>query len=188
MAAGSVVVIGISAVSGGGKTRVTAELAESVIGATAVYFDEFDDTTEHPPDLREWLANGADYNAWKAPVLAEHLRKLKMGEPADAPRFIIFDAPLGRAHEATGQYIDHMVFLDTPLDIAMARRLLRDGWTDGTEAHLRRYLDWTKELFTRHQDQAAATADLILDGTNPVDVLVERIVAEFELPRSSGDS
>ena len=185
------IVIGISAVAGGGKTRVASELARSVDDASAVYFDDFDDTTQHPPDLRKWLTEGGDYNAWRAPVLAEHLRKLKTGEtvgPDGSPHHhIVFDAPLGRAHAATGKFIDHMVFLDTPLDIALARRLLRDGWTNDTEAHLRGYLDWTKELFTRQIDQVAATADLVLDGTLPANVLVERIIAEFGLPsRSSG--
>ena len=185
------IVIGISAVSGGGKTRVASDLARSVVNASAVYFDDFDDTTEHPPDLRKWLADGGDYNAWQAPVLAEHLGKLKTGKtvgPDGSPlRHIVFDAPLGRAHAATGNFIDHMVFLDTPLDIALARRLLRDGWTDDTKGHLRRYLDWTKELFTHHIEQVAATADLVLDGTLPADVLVERIIAEFGLPgRMSG--
>ena len=183
--------IGISSVSGGGKTRVACELARSVDSASAVYFDDFDDTTEAPPDLRKWLSEGGDYNVWRAPVLVEHLRKLKTGETAgpDGNRlhYIVFDAPLGRAHAATGKFIDHMVFLNTPLDIALARRLLRDGWTDDTEAHLRGYLDWTKELFTRQIDQVAATVDLVLVGILPVNVLVDRIIAEFGLPgRSSG--
>ena len=33
---------------------------------------------------------------------------------------------MGRAHSDSGQFIDLMVFIDTPLDIAMARRILRD--------------------------------------------------------------
>ena len=185
------IVIGISSVSGGGKTRVASDLARSVDSASAVYFDDFDDTTQHPPDLRKWLAEGGDYNAWRAPVVAEHLRKLKTGEavgPDGSPlQHIVFDAPLGRAHAATGKFIDHMVFLDTPLDIALARRLLRDGWTDDTEAHLRGYLDWTKELFTRQIDQVAATVNFVLVGILPVNVLADGIIAEFGLPgRPSG--
>jgi uridine kinase len=43
-------------------------------------------------------------------------------------QYIIFDAPLGYAHKETGQYIDFLVFIDTPLDVAMARRILRDDF------------------------------------------------------------
>ena len=69
----SSVVIGVSAVSGGGKTRLVNELVQLLGDAVAVYFDEFDDTTIHPPDMRAWLLEGGDFNAWQAPVLAEHL-------------------------------------------------------------------------------------------------------------------
>ena len=178
-------VIGIGAVSGGGKTRLVTELARKLGNAHAVYFDEFDDTTEHPSDLRKWLADGGDHNAWKAPVLVEHLRVLKdcdASVPKDSPnRYVVFDAPLGRAHAASGQYIDLMVFLDTPLDIAMARRLLRDGFENTPESHLRGYLEWTRSLFLRHIEQVSATADLVLDGTLPPHVLVKLIINEINL-------
>lgn len=179
------IVIGIGGVSGGGKTRLVAELARTLGNAHAVYFDEFDDTTEHPSDMRKWLASGRDYNAWKAPVLVEHLRALKFcdaSEPKDNPnQYIVFDAPLGRAHAASGQYIDLMVFLDTPLDIAMARRLLRGGFEKSIESHLRDYLEWTRDLFLRHIDQVSATADLVLDGTLSPHALVKLIIDEIDL-------
>lgn len=179
------IVIGVGAVSGGGKTRIVTELARMLGNAHAVYFDEFDDTTEHPGDMRKWLADGGDYNAWKAPVLVEHLRVLKVCDapgPEDSPnQYVVFDAPLGRAHTESGQYIDLMVFLDTPLDIAMARRLLRDRFENPLESHLRGYLEWTRDLFLRYIDQVSATADLVLDGTLPPHVLAKLIINEINL-------
>ena len=184
------VVVGVSAVSGGGKTRVANELVRLLPNTCAVYFDEFDDTTEHPPDLLAWMNEGGDYNAWKAPVLAEHLLKLRSGDVTDPDRsqpvkYIIFDAPLGRAHEATGKHIDHMVFLDTPLDVAMARRIVRDGWSDSTERQLHGYLDWTRKLYEWHIKQVSATSDLILDGTLHPEILAERVINKFQLLSSA---
>lgn len=168
---------------GGGKTSLTTELTSRLLNATAVYFDEFEDSTEDPADWKQWFEDGADYNAWKAPGLIAHLEALRSGEVANAAGkpfdYVIFDAPLGRANQATGRFIDHMVHLDTPLDIAMARRILRDGISEETENHLRAYLDWARELFL--DDTVLQSADLVLDGALPTDDLADRIVSEFGL-------
>ena len=151
----------------------------------AVYFDEFDDTTIHPPDLRAWLLESGDYDAWQAPVLAEHLKVLKEGVTSTSnphpPKYIVFDAPLGRGHAETGVHIDHMVFIHTPLDVAMARRLLRDGRDKWSDDHLRNYLDWTRDLFTHLVENVSSTADLILDGTLPTSTLAQLTISEFKL-------
>jgi uridine kinase len=181
----SSVVVGVSAVSGGGKTRLVNELVHHLEDAVAVYFD---DTTIHPPELRACLLDSGDYNMWRAPVLAEHLRLLKervaIALNAKPPRYIVFDAPLGRAHVETGVHIDHMVFIDTPLDVAIARRLLRDGQDKWTDDDLRNYLDWTREVFTHHVEKVSSTADLILDGMLPPSTLTQLTATELEL-RSS---
>ena len=164
------IVIGVSAVSGGGKTRLVNELAGLLDDAMTVYFD---DTTEHPPDMRAWLSENGDYNVWRAPGLAKRLQQLKegvaVGSTGKPARYVVFDAPLGRAHTETGKYIDHMVFIDTPLDVALARRMLRDGHDVWNGDHLRRYLDWARGLFIHHIEKVSASADVVLDGTLPVD-------------------
>ena len=183
------IVIGVSAVSGGGKTRLVNELVGVLGDAVTVYFDDFDDTTEHPPDMRAWLSEGGDYNAFRAPALAQRLQQLtgeSVGESdTKQARYIVFDAPLGRAHAETGKYIDHMVYIDTPLDISLARRLLRDGRDEWNDDHLRGYLGWARELFTHHVEHVSASADLILDGTLPPRDLAELTVAEFNLRSSA---
>ena len=61
------VVIGISAVSGGGKMALTLKVTELLGDAVTIHFDDYDDSTIHPENLREWFDAGADYNAWKTP-------------------------------------------------------------------------------------------------------------------------
>ena len=100
-------------------------------------------------------------------------------------RYIVFDAPLGRAHWDTGQFIDFMVFIDTPLDVAMGRRLLRgmakraevgaEAAIKGIEVELTSYLNGARLLYVEFQDQIKRKCDLVLDGCLTVDELAGAI-------------
>ena len=123
-------VVGISSPSGGGKTAITMKVSELLANSVTISFDDYDFDTVHPSSYRQWLEEGADCNAWKTPRLSDDLGKLKEGKSIISPvddrivnpqRYVIFDAPLGYAHAETGKFIDFMVFIDTPLDVAMAR-------------------------------------------------------------------
>ena len=187
-------VIGISSVSGGGKTAVAEKLTELLQDAVMLCFDDYDDTTSNPEDLHTWLAAGADYNVWKTPGLTSDLQSLTTGNhitsPVDgsaiqAAKYIVFDAPLGRAHSDTGRFIDFMVFIDTPLDIAMARRLLRDitnhtgqGAEDSIKSlnsNLSSYLNRGQLLYLELENQIKRNCDMILDGRLRVDELAATI-------------
>ena len=187
-------VIGISGVTGGGKTAVAKRLAELLQDAVTLCFDDYDDTNIHPQDPQIWLAGGADYNAYETPVLTNDLRSLTTGNHVTSPvdgskiapaKYIVFDAPLGRAHLDSGRFIDFMVSIDTPLDVAMGRRLLRDfpgGSGRGAEetisslrASLSSYLHGARSLYLEHQDQIRRSCDLILDGCLTVDELAATI-------------
>jgi hypothetical protein len=164
--------------------------------AVTLHFDEYDDTNIHPEDLQEWFRTGADYNAWQTPVLTRALEALTAGEPATSPvdgseisaaPYIVFDAPLGRAHADSGRFIDLMVFIDAPLDVAMARRLIRDfkdggvrvaEGLDGMVRECRGYLDGARPLYVKMKERHTPTCDLILDGCLSVDELAAAIVGK----------
>ena len=186
-------VIGISAVGGGGKTTITRRLAEVLGDAVALHFDDYDDTNVHPDDLQRWLADGGDYDAFQAPVFTSQLRALRAGGSISSPTgatvgpasYVVADAPLGRAHSDSGRFIDLMVFVDTPLDVALARRTLRDiGRTDEALARVKRelavYVDRARPIYEHFQERMRAGADLIIDGTLSVDLVVERIRSEVD--------
>ena len=201
----SVKVIGISAVSGGGKTAVTRRLAEVLGDAAALHFDDYDDTNVHPDDHRSWFADGADYDAYELPVFTCHLETLKAGGRVRYPidgailgpvRYVVADAPLGREHSASRRFIDLMVFVDTPLDIAMARRILRDveQATQSTAAEnlehvkggLTGYEPRARPIYEHFQQRMRAGADFIVDGALGIDRIVDRILSEMDSrwPRS----
>ncbi len=82
-----------------------------------------------------------------------------------------------------------MVFIDTPLDIAMARRLLRDitSTTEGVneeslkslDAHLSSYLNGDRSLFLEIERQIKGNCDIVLDGCLAVDELAATLFSEI---------
>ena len=195
-----VTVIGISAVGGGGKTAVTRRLAEVLDDAVALYFDDYDDTNVHPDDLQRWFAAGADYDTYDTPIFTRHLQALKAGRNIRYPiggaivgpaKYVVADAPLGRAHSDSGRFIDMVVFIDTPLDVAMARRVLRDierkvAWTGDlalqhVKDELSGYLARARPIYEHFRERIRVSSDVIVDGTLSIDDLVERICSELDL-------
>ncbi len=185
-------VIGISSVSGGGKTTVTRALKEKLPNSFAIFFDDFDacdDPTVHPKDLYQWALDGGDQNAWQTPGIIAKMDSLKKNQEYD---FVVFDAPLGRAHEDSGRFIDLMVFIDTPLDVAMARRLIRDYLSDGHDnseqrmqslgEELSHYLEKARLPYLEMGKGVKPKSDMVLDGcltpTALVDKIIEKINAE----------
>lgn len=192
-------VVGISSPAGGGKTTVAYKVAKLLADAVVISFDDYDETSIHPADYRSWLAAGADYNAWQTPCLASDLERLKQGQEIVSPvdrrtvfpaAYIVFDAPLGRAQRETGQYIDLMVYLDAPLDVALARRILRDFYKDEAtfsdevaellRRELEAYLDFSRAAYLEMDQQVKPKSDLVLDGTLAPGVLAIQITQAIQ--------
>lgn len=193
-------IIALSSYTGGGKTTLARYLA-STLKATSLFWDDYDEAgfMTHPKDFKSWLDEGADNNAWKVPRLAEDLAKLKRGETIISPidgssltptKYIILDAALGYANEEMGRYIDFLVLIDTPLDVAMARRILRDYFageeTLTTEqmktlkADMESYLEFAREAYLNMDKTVKPQADLLVDGTLPIEVLAEQILEKIK--------
>lgn len=180
-------IIGISGISGAGKTTVTNVLAKG-LNATAIFWDDFDDISTSPDDYVAWYHTGQGNEAWDYPALAKTLEVLKGGElhvhpalnqPLKPTSHIIFDAPMGRLHKQTGKYIDSWVHIDVPLDIALARRIIRDFRRDPRPApeiieELQYYIDHSRPLFFAEEEKQKA--ELVIDGTLSVEEQVDNIL------------
>ena len=169
-------IIGISGISGSGKTSLIKRL-ESNLQATCLFWDEYDEISQGPEDYVEWYERSRNYADWKYDAPADTLNKLTACETIVCPatkrtlqptKHILFDAPLGRCHHATGQYIDFLVCIDTPLDIALARRLIRDYKNHLEPAkileELEYYLAHSRPLYIL-APEVKQTSDLIIDGS-----------------------
>lgn len=173
-------VIGVAAPAGGGKTTLVDVLADRIPGALTLRFDDFD--VGMPDDMESWLAAGAHFSEWRMPGLEQRLFELTV--ETGSPGVVVFEAPLGRAHHATGNLIDFVVFIDTPLEVALARwlrRRLRQNDPADRPDQIVRYLDLYEPILRRvyleQQRQVRASADLVLAGLDPVDRWVDQVLA-----------
>lgn len=208
-------VIAISSVSGGGKTSLVIKTAE-LLNATMVFFDDYADSSQYPKDNKKWLEDGADVNEWKTPQFARDVAALRKGESITAPRdgriiqpseYIVIEEPMGRERAEMAPHIDFVAVIDIPLEIALARRLIRDmdffdikdidaasrdQLTTGfkklinyVRGYLGSYLRTGRTLYDVIQEQAKASCDLLLDGERPADDLAKELVAAVKNARGN---
>ncbi|MEM1223727.1 MAG: hypothetical protein AAGH40_13310 [Verrucomicrobiota bacterium] len=185
-------VISINAISGGGKTTLTKLVAKSLKSSKVFHFDDFDSTNIYPDDFYDWSIRGANIEEFDCPGMQEAIIESISDNVVD---YIVIDFPFGRDHSRLKQHIDLSVFIDTPLDIAMARRIIRDfidDASDTADSRLRRlkedlsyyaskarypYLDTY-----RHKDNC----DLILDGWKKQEEICEEILKKVKAEPDGG--
>lgn len=183
-------VITINAVSGGGKTALAQLVQLALPRARLFCFDEFEATNCYPADFYTWSQQGADPLAIDCPGMGAAVDQALAQGGLD---YLVLDCPLGRDHPRFAAIIDLAVFIDTPLDVALARRILRDYPTaaDATAAHwqqlrttLTHYLIKARYPYlaaSRHQ----ATSDLIVDGWRPLPELRDEVLAKVRATQQS---
>ncbi|MFW2570998.1 AAA family ATPase [Legionella sp. 29fVS95] len=179
-------IIAISGTSGVGKTTLTKALANA-LDATCLFWDDFDELASGPDDYLAWYERGQNYAEWNYTALAEVLAKLGANQVVEHPAlkkqlqatdYIILDAPLGRLHQQTANYITTFVHIVTPLDVSLVRRLLRDFKDVNTSKEdllneLESYLTRTRKLF--FDGELKKTADLLIDGLLSTEAQVDLI-------------
>jgi uridine kinase len=115
-------IISISGNSGGGKTTITKELSNQLNNSKALYFDNYE-YIKQPDNICEWVENGSDPSEWDLSLLVNDIKNIIKNDNVD---YIILDYPFGRQTYPIKDFIDMTVFIETPLDISLARRIIRD--------------------------------------------------------------
>lgn len=178
-------VIAINAVSGGGKTTISKLLAATLPNAALFCFDDFESSNVYPTDYVEWFQRGADPEEFDCSGMAAAVMRQIDLKTAD---FLVLDYPFSRDHSRLRDQIHLSVFIDTPLDLALARRISRDLCTPSPHPaedrlhnlarELQHYAEKSRPLYLRAQ-QHRDTDDLILDGTRPPEVLLSEILKKI---------
>lgn len=147
------VVIAIAAVSGGGKSTITTHLNKKLHTSKALFFDDYE--FDASDDIFSLLSN---------PVLSLD--------------YILHDYPFAYKHSKMREYIDFTIFIDTPLDIAMARCILRDFKeisSDNIRKDLDIYLSCGRLAYLEALNSIKPNSDFIIDGSLSIDVIVSQI-------------
>ncbi|WP_163529881.1 hypothetical protein [Halobacillus ihumii] len=173
-------VISIAAVSGGGKTTVTKGLEEELHNVVSLFFDEY--TFENSPeDLIEWVEKGADYNEWNLePLILDVQHLLHYAEKP--PTYILLDYPFSYKNKAMREFIDFSVYIDTSLDVAMVRRLLRDYPGDSilhVHNDLNFYLNHGRKGYLEMEKSIKPNSDFVINGDLSSEVIVNVIIDEM---------
>lgn len=173
-------VIAIAAVSGGGKTTIATHLNERLHNSKTLFFDEYD--FEGPDDIIDWVDKGANYDDWNLAPLIRDLEAL-LTEPLD---YVVMDFPFAYKHFKTSKLIDFVVFIDTPLDIAMARRVIRDFKGNSVEnifLDMNNYISKGRRGYLEMLNTIKPNSDIIVDGTLPISEIVSIIAQNIVLIR-----
>jgi adenylate kinase family enzyme len=180
-------VIAVAGPPGGGKTTLVRGLAARLGGAPTLHYDDYEQITRRSPaEIAAWLDRGAPADEVPLPNFAEALVALKGGQA----RHVIVDFLLARAHQPTAGHIDLMIWIETPLDIALSRTLRNQVARARAAAAAVQFTDWLAGyldsyagvMHRSYQLQHATVrphADIVLDGMQPPDQLAERAAAEI---------
>lgn len=169
------IIIAIAGVSGGGKTALTTHLATHINNAEALFFDDYD--LDGPEDVLEWVDRGANPHEWDLRPIVRDFEEL-LEQPLD---YIFLDYPFAYQHAQMKKFIDLAVFIETPLDLALARRINRDfheSTGDEIVIQVNHYASQGRRAYINVLETIQPDSDLLVDGTLAVEVLADQIMTK----------
>jgi len=194
--------LGIAGGSGSGKTLVARSIGEAVgkqvvvIGQDSYYLDRSDLPFEERAKI-----NYDHPDAFDTPLLVEHLRRLRNGEPIEMPIYnyamharqketlrvdpapiIIVEGILVLAIPAIRELLDVKVFVDTDADVRFIRRLTRDVKERGRslQSVIDQYLDVVRLMHLEFVEPSKRYADIIVPEGGYNKVAIDFIVTKLK--------
>lgn len=182
-------VIGLAGGTASGKTTLALAMTQA-LGERVLYIshDRYYVRVPHPPSH-----NFDEPSALNTPELVRDLDRLRAGQSAELPDYdfpnhqphvhterveprpvLLVEGLFVLAEPALRERLDLRVFVHCDADIRLVRRIRRDvverGWR--VEQVLERYLRDVRPGHLAFIEPSRAHADLVLDGTEPVEALL----------------
>lgn len=165
-------IIAIGAVTAGGKTTVVNAIKERLPRTASLHFDDYSFEGE-VEDFSKWVSDGADVHVWDlSPLKADIERIIRSGEYD----YLLLDYPFAYQHQMIKDYLNCCIFIDTPLDIAMARRVLRDMKEATTEEicnEMETYLKYARVAYVYMSENTTSDYDYVIDGAKGLEDIIK---------------
>lgn len=168
-------IIAIGAVTSGGKTSVVNMIKEKLPRTASLHFDDYTFEGE-VEDFHKWVLDGADYNVWNLLPLKEDIENLKNSGEYD---YLLLDYPFAYLNEMIKEHLDCCIFIDTPLDVALARRILRDmkgALAEEILDEMENYLKSARCAYIQMLKDVLPSSDYVIDGTNTIETIADEII------------
>lgn len=197
--------IGIGGGTCSGKSTLARELAAAFGGdVLLIEHDWYYRDQGHLPVEARARQNYDQPDAFDTELLVAHLKSLRAGAPAAAP---VYDFA---THQRTGKFTrlkpkpivivegilalsvpglraeyTFSVFVDTPADIRLIRRLQRDTVERGRSAEsvIEQWLRHVRPMHAAYVSPAKRQADFVVPGSDMPDAGAERVLQAFEKKR-----
>jgi len=194
--------IGIAGVSGSGKTRFTnalkKELGERMclIVQDDYYLDSTNLQEGNEDDMNFDIPDAIDFD-----LIIEHVTKLSEGETVEVPSynfythsrnsefklvaptdFIVVEGTMIYSNASLANLFDYKIFVDTPMDIAIVRRMARDIVERGRDPKevRNRYLSSVRPGAFQHILAYKGLVDILISGEVEVLDYLPRIKVDLE--------
>ncbi|MEM9669629.1 MAG: uridine kinase [Pseudomonadota bacterium] len=203
-------IVALSGGSGSGKSTLSSAIVDRLGRDTVVLFheDAYYWPRDHYPESMQASAINYDHPASKdTEFLVRDLETLKRGEPIEQPvydyalhdrsttetrkispaRIVLLEGIHTLSIPGTEHLIDFKVYVDTPDDLRLARRIRRDVAERGRELEgvLSQYMNTVRPAHYEHTFPAKFVADLVIadeglpafGDVRPSEAAIERMLA-----------
>lgn len=197
-------VIAIVGSSGSGKTTIVNALVDCLgddesgeLACTVIAVDDYYRDLSHLAFEAREVINFDHPDAIDIRLLADHLDQIRSGEAIESPCYdftqhtrlrhtqrispapiVLVEGVLAVADQAIRDRLDHVVFVDTPEDLCLERRISRDKATRARsrESVIDFWETRARPMFETFVAPARHDADLLISGTGTLEDNVATIV------------
>lgn len=183
-------VIAITGCMGSGKTTLVQHLHQLIPGSHFLIEDDYQTMTQMDLEqLRRWVTDGSciddlNLNGFDT-AIASNIRVDSSDSISGGPKILLIESQFGRAHSALVDLVDYQIWIDSPLDFCLARKIIELSQTrrDSSVAALedgqlggfcRNYLDLTAHLLRKQKILVEAVSNHILVNDRSVSWLVDQ--------------
>ena len=164
-------IIAIGAVTAGGKTTLVNAIKDKLTRTASLHFDDYSFDGE-VNDFYKWVSDGANYNVWDLSPLKADIEKIINSDRYD---YLLLDYPFAYQNKMIKDYLDCCIFIDTPLDIALARKVLRDMKeysADDIRYEMDVYLKYARIAYVQMLQDILPMSDYVIDGTKELKIII----------------